>query len=75
MVPRAVLARCSIRRCEGSSSGQVNRAACVVFSMDNRPVGRFDSGVGGLTIWRAIRKLLPHENLAYIADQQRFPAV
>jgi glutamate racemase len=42
-------------------------------TMDTRPIGLFDSGVGGLTIWRAVRTLLPHENLLYCADQRYFP--
>ena len=37
------------------------------------PVGLIDSGIGGLTIWRAVRRLLPNERLAYIADQAYFP--
>jgi glutamate racemase len=35
---------------------------------DNRPVALFDSGVGGLSIWRAVRRLLPRENLLFLAD-------
>lgn len=34
----------------------------------NRPIGIFDSGVGGLSIARAIRQLSPKENLTYFAD-------
>ncbi len=41
--------------------------------MDGRPIGIFDSGVGGLTIWRAIRKKLPHEDLIFFADQGHVP--
>jgi glutamate racemase len=41
--------------------------------VDNRPIGFFDSGVGGLTIWRATRRLLPHERLIFVADRSRFP--
>ena len=41
--------------------------------MDNRPIGVFDSGVGGLSIWRAIRKLLPHESMAFFADSGHVP--
>ncbi len=40
---------------------------------DDRPVGLLDSGVGGLTIWRAVRRLLPRESLIYVADQSYFP--
>lgn len=41
--------------------------------MDNRPIGVFDSGVGGLSIWRAIRKLLPEESMAFFADSGHVP--
>ena len=41
--------------------------------MDNRPIGVFDSGVGGLSIWRAIRKLLPQESLIFLADSGNVP--
>ena len=41
--------------------------------MDNRPVGLFDSGVGGLTIWRATKSLLPQESLIFLADSGNVP--
>ncbi|MCB0075950.1 MAG: glutamate racemase [Anaerolineales bacterium] len=37
------------------------------------PIGIFDSGVGGTTVLRAIRQILPHEPLLYLADQARCP--
>lgn len=37
------------------------------------PIGLFDSGVGGLSIWRALRQSLPQENLLYLADSQCAP--
>ncbi len=37
------------------------------------PIGIFDSGVGGLTVFRAVRDLLPQEDLLYIADQAKVP--
>ncbi|KAB1551444.1 glutamate racemase [Corynebacterium sp. 319] len=40
---------------------------------DNRPIGVFDSGVGGLTVARTIADLLPHENLTYIGDTENSP--
>lgn len=42
-------------------------------SMNNQPIGIFDSGVGGLSILREIRNLLPHEDLHYFADQAHVP--
>jgi glutamate racemase len=40
---------------------------------DPRPIGIFDSGVGGLTVARAVLDLLPHERLLYVGDTARFP--
>ena len=37
------------------------------------PIGIFDSGVGGLSIAKRVRALLPHENLVYIADSAHAP--
>ena len=39
----------------------------------NAPVGIFDSGVGGLTVMRQIRRLLPQEHLIYLGDTARVP--
>ncbi len=41
--------------------------------MDNRPIGIFDSGVGGLTVFEAIQKRLPNESLIYLGDTARVP--
>jgi glutamate racemase len=41
--------------------------------MRNAPIGVFDSGVGGLTVARAIRDTLPHESLIYIGDTANSP--
>ena len=40
---------------------------------DNRPIGIYDSGLGGLTVWREIRRLLPHETLLYLGDGKNCP--
>lgn len=40
---------------------------------DDRPIGVFDSGVGGLTVARAILEQLPREPLVYVGDSARFP--
>lgn len=40
---------------------------------DPRPIGVFDSGVGGLTVLRAIQELLPLERTVYVADILHFP--
>jgi len=41
--------------------------------MDNRPIGVFDSGLGGLSAVRHLRQLLPHENIVYFGDTGRVP--
>ena len=41
--------------------------------MDNRPIGVFDSGVGGLTVLREIIKEVPNENTVYFGDTERCP--
>ena len=41
--------------------------------MNHLPIGIFDSGVGGLTVLQAVRRLLPHENLIYLGDTARVP--
>ena len=41
--------------------------------MDDRPIGIFDSGFGGLTVARALMDLLPEEDLVYFGDTGRYP--
>lgn len=41
--------------------------------MDNRPIGVFDSGVGGVTVFSEIIKKLPNENVIYLGDTARLP--
>ncbi len=41
--------------------------------MDNRPIGIFDSGVGGLTVMREVMEQLPYENIIYLGDTARIP--
>ncbi|MGB9111357.1 MAG: glutamate racemase [Acidimicrobiales bacterium] len=41
--------------------------------MDDRPIGVFDSGFGGLTVARALIDLLPNEELVYAGDSARYP--
>jgi glutamate racemase len=40
---------------------------------DLRPIGVFDSGIGGLTVVKALRDLLPNENIFYLGDTARVP--
>ncbi|WGD36840.1 glutamate racemase [Lysinibacter sp. HNR] len=41
--------------------------------MNNLPIGIFDSGVGGLTVARAVRDQLPHESITYVGDTAHTP--
>ena len=41
--------------------------------MDQRPIGVFDSGLGGLTAVREMRRLMPSENIIYFGDTSRVP--
>ena len=41
--------------------------------MDNRPIGVFDSGLGGLTAVKELLNSFPNENLIYFGDTQRVP--
>jgi glutamate racemase len=40
---------------------------------NNAPIGVFDSGLGGLTVWREVRRALPAESLAYLGDGKNCP--
>jgi glutamate racemase len=40
---------------------------------DSRPIGVFDSGIGGLTVVSALRRLLPNESVFYLGDTARVP--
>ena len=42
-------------------------------SRADQPIGVFDSGIGGLTVVRALRKLLPEESIIYLGDTARVP--
>lgn len=55
--------RCDVRRWIEMSGGKGS----------GRPIGIFDSGVGGLSVMREIREELPHEDLLYAADSGHAP--
>ena len=40
---------------------------------NNNPIGLFDSGIGGTSIWKAIHELMPYENTIYLADSKNAP--
>ena len=39
----------------------------------NQPIGIFDSGIGGLTVARAVKDVLPNETLVYFGDTAHLP--
>jgi len=41
--------------------------------MNSKPIGVFDSGIGGLTVVHALNRRLPHENIIYFGDTARVP--
>lgn len=41
--------------------------------MNNKPIGIFDSGVGGTSIWTSIHEILPNESTLYLADSANAP--
>lgn len=53
--------------------GDVPEAVSPASAGDARPIGIFDSGLGGLTVARAISRALPHESICYIGDTERCP--
>lgn len=51
----------------------VDRIAASVSHRNTAPVGVYDSGLGGLSVWRALRRQLPCESLVYLADGANCP--
>ena len=41
---------------------------------NNNPIGLFDSGIGGTSIWKEIHQLLPNESTIYLADSKNAPS-
>ena len=41
--------------------------------MSSSPVGFFDSGIGGLSLWMTVNKILPNENTIYLSDSKNCP--
>jgi len=41
--------------------------------MNKQPIGIFDSGIGGLSILEEINRVLPNENIIYLADNKNCP--
>ena len=55
--------------CKASVCGD----ARIIRAMDARPIGVFDSGVGGLTVLHELLVTLPHEDAVYLGDNARLP--
>lgn len=45
----------------------------ICFMSNANPIGLFDSGIGGTSIWKEIHQLLPNENTIYLADSKNAP--
>ena len=56
-----------------TESGAFQACDTIRFMADARPIGIFDSGVGGLTVFKAIQQRLKHESLLYFGDTARVP--
>jgi len=41
--------------------------------INSNPIGLFDSGIGGTSIWKEIHQLMPYENTIYLADSKNAP--
>lgn len=41
--------------------------------MENKPIGMFDSGIGGLTVYKEVKHAFPNEKIIYLGDTKRFP--
>jgi glutamate racemase len=52
---------------------KISRVAEKYEPPESAPIGMFDSGVGGLTVFEKTAKLLPRENIIYLADTARVP--
>src|SRR5204863_5264342 len=59
---------------DGPATHESDRVALLYdHAMDMRPIGVFDSGVGGLTVLHECLVTLPHEDFVYLGDHARLP--
>ena len=54
-------------------AGRLLRRHVLRCMSDSRPIGVFDSGIGGLTVVKALRDMLPNEKIFYLGDTARVP--
>src|SRR4026208_2466388 len=57
----------------GASSSFISRRSVEPMPGEHRPIGVFDSGMGGLTVLRALLARLPNERFVYLGDTARLP--
>ena len=57
----------------GARAGRSDRRTAGDDAVASAPLGVFDSGLGGLTVVRALREALPHEDIVYLGDTARVP--
>jgi glutamate racemase len=57
----------------GSLTGAPATGVRMIGAVDGRPIGVFDSGVGGLTVFHELLVTLPHEDAVYLGDNARLP--
>lgn len=62
-----------MREMTDAAPSDVVRHAAIVLPEPGGPVGVFDSGVGGLSVWREIARQWPDEHTVYVADQAHVP--
>ncbi|MBI2242266.1 MAG: glutamate racemase [Magnetospirillum gryphiswaldense] len=63
----------TVNRAQTVDNPTSNTANTLQQDLRNRPIGVFDSGVGGLTVAAALRRTIPAENLLYLGDVARLP--
>jgi glutamate racemase len=61
------------RNLPSRSTAASKPAPSSALATDTRPIGVFDSGIGGLTVVSALRNLLPNERIFYLGDTARVP--
>ena len=44
-----------------------------LLEMNDKAIGVFDSGIGGLTVYKALKERMPHEKVVYLGDTARLP--
>ncbi|HTW87047.1 MAG TPA: glutamate racemase [Candidatus Binataceae bacterium] len=61
-------------RASAAANGRViSPARSLLADNHSRPIGVFDSGIGGLTVLQALVELMPHEDFIYLGDTARLP--